>query len=116
MAKLVPEGEIVPFPPKPFAAGKSRPLKMKILCGGINLTGSMIDPPQIVGLSEATLGSLDISHINLNDDANTNDPFFRYNSTTNWIYNMRTKELGAGLYTLTIEINGRRFVTGFVLQ
>ncbi len=116
MAKLVPEGEIVPFPPKPFGVGKSRPLKMKILCSGINLTGSMIDPPQIVGLSEATLGSLDISHINLNDDANTNDPFFRYNSSTNWIYNMRTKELGAGIYTLTININGRRFVTGFVLQ
>ena len=116
MAKLVPEGEIVPFPPKPFAVGKSRPLKMKILCGGINLTGSMIDPPQIVGLSEATLGSLDISHINLNDDANSNDPFFRYNSSTSWIYNMRTKELSAGIYTLTIDINGRRFVTGFVLQ
>jgi hypothetical protein len=116
MARLAPEGEIVPFPSKPFAQGKSRPLKLRLLCGGINLTGSMIDAPQIVGLSEASLGALDISHINLNDDANSNDPFFRYSSATQWNYNMRTKELGAGIYTLTIEIAGRRFVTGFVLE
>ena len=115
MARLVPQGEIVPFPPKPFALGKSRPLKLKLLCGGINVTGPMIDPPQIVGLSEESLGSLDISRLNLNDDANSSDPFFRYGSSTGWMYNMRTKELVAGTYTLTIDINGRRFVTGFVL-
>ena len=115
MAKLVPEGEPVPFPPKPFALGKSRPLKLKMLCSGINLTGSMIDPPQIVGLSEDLLGPLDISRLTLNDDANSNDPFFRFGSSTGWIFNMRTKELGPGIYTLLIDIAGRRFVTGFIL-
>lgn len=118
MARLVPTGDPVPFPDKSFNAGQTRPLKLRALCGGVNLRGADVDAPEIVGLSEATRGPLDIGSLNLNDDANSNDPFFRWNdSTQQWIYNMRTSQLGTGRFTLTIRIAGRKdYVTGFELR
>jgi hypothetical protein len=121
MVKLVPNGEAVPFPSHSFNVGDTRPLKLRQLCGGVNLMGSDVDAPQIVGLSEKTRGALDITQLNLNaDDAtpNTDDPFFRFNPTSSqWIYNMRTSQLGTGIFTLTIRIASRKlYVTGFVLQ
>jgi hypothetical protein len=122
MAKLVPTGDPVPFPTKAFSAGNTRPMKVAMSCGGANLTDSMIDPPEIVGLSEATLGPLDIHLLNLNSDNtnNPNDPFFRFNNTLqggHWTYTMRTSLLGTGTFTLTIRIAGRKdYVTGFVLN
>jgi hypothetical protein len=123
MAKLVPVGDTVPFPSKAFTAGNTRPLKLQVGCGGTNLTDTMVDPPEIVGLSEATRGDLDISLLNLNmdDPANPNDPFFRFGSTAqngqHWMYNMRTSLLGTGTFTLKIRIAGRKvYATGFVLQ
>jgi hypothetical protein len=92
-------------------------------CGGVNLTDSAIDPPQIVGISEATRGPLDIASLNLNSDnsANPDDPYFRFNNTIiaggQWTYNMRTSALGTGTFTLTIRIGGRKdYVTGFKLR
>ncbi len=118
MAKLVPVGDPVPFPSKPFNAGNTRPLKLRMLCGGVNLRGPDVDAPQIVGLSEATRGPIDISSLNLNSDANSNDPYFRwYDSSQQWIYNMGTAQLGTGVFTITIRIASRKnYVTGFVLQ
>ena len=118
MAKLVPTGDPVPFPSKALNAGKSAPLKARMFCGGVDLKGSDVDAPEIVGLSELTRGPLDISQLSLNDDTNSNDPFFRYNtSTKQWIYNMRTSQIGTGTFTLTIRIAGRKdYVTGFVLD
>jgi hypothetical protein len=122
MAKLVPVGDPVPFPTKAFSAGNSRPMKLRMSCGGVNLTDTTVDPPEIVGLSEATRGPLNIHLLNLNADSTTNpnDPFFKFNNTLNggqWNYNMRTSLLGTGTFTLTIRIAGRKeYVTGFVLQ
>jgi hypothetical protein len=118
MAKLVPVGDAVPFPTKAFNAGKTLPLKLRLFCGGVELRGNDVDAPEIVGLSEASRGPLDITALNLNDDANSNDPYFRWNeSTKQWIYNMRTSQIGTGTFTLSIRIAGRKdYVTGFVLQ
>jgi hypothetical protein len=118
MAKLVPEGDPVPFPPKPFAQGKSRPMKLKLLCGGVTLTGSQADQPQIVGLSEATHGPIDITKINLNDGANPFDPLFSYSASGQlWNYTLRTKDLAKGTYVITIRLGNRKdYVTGFVLN
>jgi hypothetical protein len=118
MAKLVPAGDPVPFPDKPFNGGQTRPLKLCLLCGGVDLRGADVDAAEIVGLSESTRGPLDIRALNLNDDTNSNDPFFRWNDQTQqWIYNMRTSEIGTGVFTLTIRVAGRKdYVTGFVLR
>lgn len=119
MAKLVPVGDTVPFPSKPFNAGNTRPLKLTMSCGGTLLTDADVVAPQIVGLTRDG-ESLDIGDLNLNDDngANPNDPFFRYNaSNSQWIFNMRTALIGTGSFQLTIRIAGRKdYVTGFVLQ
>jgi hypothetical protein len=123
MAKLVPTGDPVPFPSNSFSGGSTRPLRLRMYCGGVNLTDSAIDPPQIVGISEATRGPLDIASLNLNSDnsANPDDPYFRFNNTIiaggQWTYNMRTSALGTGTFTLTIRIGGRKdYVTGFKLR
>jgi hypothetical protein len=122
MAKLVPVGDPVPFPSKSFSAGNTRPLKVRVLCGGVNLSDFTVDAPEIVALTEATRGALDIRALNLNSDnsTNPNDPFFRFNNSLSggqWNYNMRTSLIGTGSFTLTIRIAGRKnYVTGFVLQ
>ena len=118
MARLVPEGDPVLFPDKPFAQGKTRPMKLKLLCGGVALTGSQADQPQIIGLSEATKGPIDITKINLNDGANPFDPLFSYSSSgQQWNYSLRTKDLAKGTYVLTIRLGNRKdYVTGFVLN
>jgi hypothetical protein len=118
MARLVPVGDPVPFPDRPFNGGQTRPLKLRLLCGGVNLRGDDVDAAEIVGLSESTRGPLDIRALDLNDDTNSNDPFFRWNDQTQqWIYNMRTSQIGTGVFTLTIRVAGRKdYVTGFELR
>jgi hypothetical protein len=118
LTDLVPEGDTVPFPGRALNAGNTAPLKMRLLCGGVELRGSDVDPPEIVGLSEATRGEIDIKTITLNDDFVSSDPFFRWNETTRrWIFNMRTTQLGTGVFTLKIKIAGRKdYVTGFELR
>ena len=125
MAKLVPAGDPVPFPTKSFSAGNTRPLKLRLFCGQENLDDASVEPPQIIGLSEATRGPLDINLLNLNADSGTNpnDPFFRFNNALavsggpHWSYSVRTALLGTGTFTVTIRIAGRKeYVTGFVLE
>jgi hypothetical protein len=122
MAELAPSGDPVPFPSNSFTAGNTRPLKLRVLCGDVNLTDATVDAPEIVGLSEATRGVLDIKALNLNSDDtnNPNDPFFRFNNSLSggqWAYSMRTALIGTGRFTLTIRIAGRKeYVTGFVLE
>jgi hypothetical protein len=118
MARLVPAGDPVPFPSKSFQAGNTRPMKLRALCGGVELRGADVDSPQIVALSEATRGPIDISQININDDTGTNDPYFRWNdSTKQWIFNLRTDQVGTGVFTITIRVASRKdYVTGFELK
>ena len=119
MERLVPDGDPVVYPSKTFNAGQTRPLKVRLLCGGAELFGGQVEAPQIVGLSEATRGPLDIRALSLNADSpNPDDPFFRWSDTSvRWIYNMRTSEIGTGVFTLKIRIAGRKdYVAGFELE
>ncbi|HEV8375604.1 MAG TPA: hypothetical protein VGR38_05140 [Candidatus Polarisedimenticolia bacterium] len=119
MAKLVPEEDLItPFPAKAFQQGKTRPMRLKVFCGTLNLDDSLTDLPQIVGLSEATHGTIDITKINLNDEANPFDPFFKYiPQTQSWGYQTRTKGLAKGTYTIFIRIaNKKIYKAGFVLN
>jgi hypothetical protein len=118
MADLVPVGDPVPFPSKALNAGNTAPLKLRLLCGGVELRGAEVDPPEIVAMSEATRGPLDILSLNLNDDEDPDDLFFRYNDTNKrWIFNLRTADLGVGTFTMTIRVAGRKeYVTGFELR
>ncbi len=123
MAKLVPadEGYTIPYPSKPFSAGKTRPMKLRQLCGGVELLGNQIATPEIVRLTKK-VGSgprvdVPLSDV-VNDDTGTADPFFRFSDTgKQWIYNLRTTNLGPGDYIITIEIaDEKNYLSGFVLQ
>jgi len=117
MARLVKLGDPVIFPAA-SQQGKTRPMKLRLLCGATTLNGNQILAPEIVGLS---LGGvpLDISVLNLNDDApNRFNPFFRWpTSGSNWIFNLNTKLLAKGTYVITIRIGGGQdYVTGMILN
>jgi hypothetical protein len=117
MATLAPADDPVPFPGRTFNPGSTLPFKMRQLCGGVELKGVDVDSPQIVGLTEATRGAIDLGLL-INDDTGSSDPFFRWNDTTKrWIFNMDTSQIGTGVFTLTIKIAGRKdYVTGFELR
>jgi len=118
MAKLVPadEGNTIPYPNKPFNGGNTRPLKLRQLCGGVELLGSDIAAPKIVGLTKDGV-PVPVSDI-INDDTGTADPFFRFSdSGKQWIFNLRTSNLGTGNFVVRIEIAERRdYVSGFELK
>jgi hypothetical protein len=119
MAKLVPVGDPVVFAPHSFTSGNTRPLKLRVTCGGLPLNDQEMDPPQIIGLSEATRGPLDLASLDVNEDdvANPDDPFFRLSSEGQWVFNLRTSGLGTGTFQIRIRIAGRKeYVTGFVLE
>ena len=116
MAKLVPAGDPA-FYAKAFSQGSSKPMKMRILCGTTALNSSKLDPPAIIALSEATLGAIDITKVNLNDNSNPFDPTFSYSASgQNWNYSLRTRDLAKGTYLITIRIDSRDFWTGFILN
>jgi len=116
MGPMVPEGDTLPLPLPAFNAGSSKPLKLQVLCGSQSLGVGETDQPEIVGLSEATRGELDIPSLDLNDSANPDDPFFKWDpALPGWRFQMRTANLGEGTFTLTIRIAGRKdYITGFV--
>jgi hypothetical protein len=113
---LVPEGESVLLPDKAFRQGRTLPLKLQLLCGGMALTDADVAAPRIVGLvreSDAILlETIDPDA----GEANDSGLLFRY-SEPNWVYNLNTKALSAGTYVITIELpDGLRYTAAFVLK
>lgn len=122
LAKLVPSGDAVPFPATSFPPGNPLALQLRMWCGIRELHDTDVDTPQIVGISEQTRGPLDLTQLVINNDTGTNDPFFRIVPTDAkiegpWVFNLRTDQLGTGLFTVTIRIAGRKdYVSGFELK
>jgi hypothetical protein len=118
MAKLVPVGDEVPLPEKHFKVDAVLPLELRQLCGGVDLDLDDIDAPQIIGLSEAKIGPLDITTLILNNDTATNDPFFHWDAELGrWVYHLRSAGLEIGRYTLKIRIASRKeYVADFILE
>jgi hypothetical protein len=118
MAKLVPLGDPVPLPHKNFKEDHVVPLALRQLCGGVDLTGDDVDPPQIIGLAESKLGPLDITALTLNNDTGDSNPFFTWDDELGqWVYNIRTTQLGTGRFTLTIRIASRKeYAAAFILE
>jgi hypothetical protein len=117
MGPMVPLGHSVPTPYPSVNGGSSSPLKLRVLCGTVSLGAGETDPPEIVGISEATRGELDIPSLDLNDSANPDDPLFKWDAGgQQWRFQMRTANIGTGTFTLTIRIAGRKdYITMFVV-
>jgi hypothetical protein len=116
LAALAPVGSPVPMPSKAFKQGRTLPLRLQLLAGGTLLTGVSIAAPQIVGIVRNG-GVLDMDTMDLDSgNANDNGTFFRW-SGSDWVFNLSTKALGAGTYTLTINVpHGGLYTAGFVLK
>jgi hypothetical protein len=121
MAALVPAGEPAPLPTHTFTPGSVRPMKLVLKCGTSELGDGMIDAPEIVALSEATRGAIDVSTL-IENQTQMTTRFFVWRldlaTTSNmWQYDLVTANLGTGTFTITIRIAGRKdYVTGFVLN
>ena len=113
-----PSAIAVPLPHKNFKEDHVVPLALRQLCGGVDLTGDDVDPPQIIGLVESKLGPLDITALTLNNDTGDSNPFFTWDDELGqWVYNIRTTQLGTGRFTLTIRIASRKeYAAAFILE
>ncbi len=117
LARLVPQGSVVPMPGMPFKMGSTLPLKLRLACGSMPLTGQNASPPRIVALARDGV-AINLATLNLDaGGANSNNLAFRFDPKMGqWVYNGSTKGLAAGGYVITIQMpNGRNYDAGFRL-
>ncbi len=118
LARLVLQGNTIPMPERPFKRGSTLPLRLRLACGTIPLTGRNASAPQIVALArEGT--PIDLSGLDLDaGSSNKNGLLFRFDGDHGqWIYNLTTGNLSSGRHVITIQMpNGRNYVAGFVLK
>jgi hypothetical protein len=117
LADLVPAGDPVPLPDKAFKLNSTLPLKLRLFCGSIVLTDTEVPPPKIVALVREGNAPVDLAVIDPDPgQANDTGPLFRF-SENRRIYNLSTKHLRAGTYTITMVMpDDRSFDAGFVLK
>ncbi len=91
-------------------------MKLRLFCGVTALTNADVSPPQIVALVRGG-DAIDLEMVDLDAGmANDNGVFFRF-SDPNWVYDLSTKALGSGTYTITLEMaDGLRYTASFVLM
>ena len=118
MARLVPPGNEIRFAPAPFQQGETIPLRLAHFCGLTPLTDQNVDAPTIAGLSEETLGELDVQTLDLDNDRAPGDLTFTWDELfKRWVFNLKTTGLEPGTYTIEIRLADRKnYRTGFVLQ
>jgi N-acetylneuraminic acid mutarotase len=116
LASLVPEGDSVPLPDHAFKRGRTLPLKVQMSQDGTPLADAD-SAPRIVGLVRIGDPPLDLTTIDLDaGQANDSGMLFRFEDGS-WVYNLSTKGLATGTYTLTVEMpDGQRYSAGFVLR
>ncbi len=116
LTSLAPEGSEIILPDKAFKQGSTLPLKLQLLCGSAVLADTDVNPPRIISIIRAG-EAVDLQTIDPDaGQANDNGYLFRY-ADSQWIYNLSTKNLSVGTYSIAIEMpDGRQFVGGFVLR
>ena len=119
LAALALEGGEPPCPDKAFKQGRTLPLRFQLFSQeGLLLTDADVETaPMIVKVTRKGDAPLDLETIDLDaGEANDSGPYFRFSEDT-WVYNLSTKDLITGTYSITLEMpDDRRFVTGFVLK
>ena len=116
LADLTPDGLPVAMPGNAFKQGRTLPLRLGLFRDGVALGNADVSPPQIVALIRNG-EALDLATMDLDaGQANDNGVLFRF-SDGNWVYNLSTRGLSPGTYTITIQMpDGRRWNAGFVLR
>lgn len=118
LSNLSPAGAQPPLPGSAFKAGRTLPLKLGLSCrGGAALTGADVSAPYISSLYPRGASSpVPLDQRLDSGSANANGPNFRSAGKT-WVYNLSTKGLSPGTYTIIIGMpDGRLFSGGFMLR
>jgi Beta-propeller repeat len=116
LAALVPSGQQVPFPDNAFQLGRTLPLKVDLVCGSTPLAGSNVTPPRIVALVRNG-DALNLQTIDPPDEPQEDSNWIFRSAGNDWVYNLRTKDLSSGTYTITIQMpDGSKYDAGFVLR
>jgi hypothetical protein len=101
-ARLAPAGSPLVPPPEPFKAGRTLPLKMRLLCGSRSVRN--VAAPRIVGLRRGT------ARLELHG------PVFQRTGDL-WAYDLSTRGLSRGTYVITIRLaDGTEWEAAFVLR
>ena len=116
LASMAAEGDPVPMPARDFRRGSTLPLKLGLACGATPLAGSQVTAPRLASLKRGA-DPVDLAAIDTDAGrSNRNGAAFR-SSEGQWIYNLDTRALGPGTYTLSILLpDGRRLAAGFVIR
>ena len=123
MAGLVPElpasaeASGVPTPPRPFKSGRTLPLKLRFSCGGVNLTGALASPPEIVALERLVPGMPNVSEPIPSVGPDTGHLFRFSDDDGLWIFNLKTTGLPPGKHVIKIRMqNGAIYEAGFGIR
>ncbi len=116
LAALTLEGATAPSPAREFKQGSTLPLKLVLSCGAETLQTDAVAAPEIVAIDSAA-GSLDPSKLDL-DSGKANGGGLRFRSSEGgWVYNLSTRALRPGTYTIWIKMpDGRRYSAAVVLR
>ena len=117
LAPLVLEGNNASLPAKAFKLGKTLPLKFQLLVRSVPMTAQEVKAPTIAQLSRVGEPPLNLDTLDL-DAGQANDSGYAFRSSDGqWVYNLSTKGLSVGTYSVTIQMpDGRRYVAGFALS
>jgi hypothetical protein len=115
LASLVTVGSTVPLPSHAFKQGSTLPLKLQLFQASVLMTGATIAPPQVTAIVRNG-NPVDLTTIDPDSgQANDNGTLFR-SSGSDWIFNLSTKGLSTGSYTVTITVAGTQYDAAFVLR
>jgi hypothetical protein len=117
LAALSREPLPVELPEHAFRQGRTLPLKLGLHCGATYIGGdSRVSAPRIVELTRSG-DTLDLSVLDLGTGIASDSGGTFHDAGDHWIYNLSTKSLAPGTYTMTIQTpDGLRYRTGFVLR
>lgn len=119
MGPLVPAENDTPLPTTLSTLSTTRPLKLKMYCGGKLLSGKDgIQAPEIVRLTRDGV-DVDLTklYLDVNSNANDHSLLFRFSGGSSaWIYNLNTSAIGPGDYVVYIMMpNGQVYKSAFTI-
>jgi len=112
-APLAPAGSPLVPPREAFKAGRTIPLKLRLLCG--THSAGAVAAPRIVGLRRGA-AHLDWSTLDRAADSMDHSPVFRRTGDV-WHYDLSTRGLSSGAYVITIRLaDGTEWEATFALR
>jgi hypothetical protein len=115
--RLVREEQEAPLPDQAFNQGRTLPIRLQLQCHGTPLDSTGVVAPQIVSVTRGG-EAVNLQVLNLDSGlTNDNGTSFRTTAPGKWEFNLSTKNLSKGTYTVLIQMpDGLRHHSQFVLR